>query len=112
MENGRALACDDAANGGLRAQVDASQGDFQLVVNTLSNQSWELQRARERIHYGRRFRLLTEEDCLHPRPICDFERLHPEWDTTEYVLSTRVQPYVVTQATPPCSFCSDSHCSH
>jgi hypothetical protein len=110
-ENAEAMAAAEAANSGLQAQVAASQGDFALAVNTLNAQSWELQRLRERVHYGRRFRLLSEEDCLHRRPACDFDRLHPEWMAPEYLVNTQVQTQV-KHVSAPCSFCSDSPCSH
>jgi hypothetical protein len=49
---------------------------------TLNASAHELQRLRERVHYGRRFRLTGIDDCLHFRADCDFNN-HPEWRTVE-----------------------------
>jgi hypothetical protein len=103
-------------------QVAASVADLNAASAALTAQSWELQRARERIHYGRRFRLNSQEDCLHFRPSCDFSRLHPEWKAPEYLLQTqvvvdrvlvdRVLVGVQREADTTCRFCPDTNCSH
>jgi hypothetical protein len=98
----------------------AAEADFQLAANALSAQSWELQRLRERVHYGRRFRLTGADDCLHYRAPCDFARLHPEWMAPEYLVKTEVAmvrfdvpvPYAVpVPAVESCRFCSDTPCN-
>ena len=93
------------------AVAAAAAADVQLAANALSAQSWELQRLRERIHYGRRFRLTSEEDCLHHRAPCDFERLHPEWMAPEYLVKTEVAMVGFDVPVETCQFCSDTPCN-
>lgn len=107
LENADSLAAAEEANSEMRAQVVAAQADVQLAANTLNAQSWELQRLRERVHYGRRFRLLTQEDCLHYKDQCDFEALNPEWMAPEYLVETQVSTRTV-QAEATCQFCPDT----
>ncbi len=92
-------------------ELAANKANLQEAANLLTAQSWELQRLRERVHYGRRFRLVSEEDCLHYRPHCDFERLHPEWGATEYLLQTDVNTRTVV-VEKGCEFCPDKPCVH
>ncbi len=94
-----------------KALAVAAEADVQLAANALSAQSWELQRLRERIHYGRRFRLTSEEDCLHYRAPCDFERLHPEWMAPEYLVKTEVAMVRFDVPVETCQFCSDTPCN-
>jgi hypothetical protein len=111
LENADSLAAAEEANSEMRAQIVAAQADVHLAANTLNAQSWELQRLRERVHYGRRFRLTSQEDCLHYEEQCDFERLHPEWMAPEYLVETQVSTRTV-QAKAACQFCLDTPCSH
>jgi hypothetical protein len=99
------------------ARAAAAEADVQSAANALSAQSWELQRLRERVHYGRRFRLTSEEDCLHYRAPCDFDRLHPEWKAPEYLVRTEVAMVqvpveVLVHAPAGCQFCSDTPCNN
>jgi hypothetical protein len=61
-----------AKNSSLSASLATMQNDMRA-------EAYELQRLRERINYGRRFRLVGQEDCGHAAPGCDFETVHPDW---------------------------------
>jgi hypothetical protein len=73
------------------AQNAASMEDLAHAGQVLNASAYELQRLRERVHYGRRFRLTGTEDCLHFRAPCDFEHLHPEWRSSECLTRTEVR---------------------
>ncbi len=49
----------------------------------------------ERIYYGRRFRLIQDEDCLHYPGTCSHQADHPAWRTTDVVVSREAVPIPV-----------------
>ncbi|MDP6539814.1 MAG: hypothetical protein QF410_09760 [Planctomycetota bacterium] len=82
---------------GAEAQNAAYVQDLAAAEDAIHANLYELQRLRERVHYGRRFRLSGAEDCLHYRAPCDFTHLHPEWRSAECLTRTTVEvlPVVV-----------------
>ncbi len=71
----------------------------------------------ERIHYGRRFRLLKTEDCLHYPAPCPYPAEHPEWRTTDVIISRETVPVFIDALVEPavvpegCGACGSSHFS-
>ncbi|MBC8371370.1 MAG: hypothetical protein H8E25_15315 [Planctomycetes bacterium] len=61
------------------AKSNTSAARLAQLQNEMRIEAYELQRLRERVNYGRRFRLVAQEDCGHATPSCDFEQIHPDW---------------------------------
>ncbi|MAF64581.1 MAG: hypothetical protein CMJ84_02825 [Planctomycetes bacterium] len=90
------------------AQNAASARDLVEAEGVVNANLYELQRLRERVHYGRRFRLSGAEDCLHYRAPCDFSLLHPEWRAAEGLTRTDVVeflPLETEEAADCCGLC-------
>jgi hypothetical protein len=81
--------------GAREAQIDLGVADLERARALLAAQTVEVQRLRERVYYGRRFRLIENEDCLHYRDPCSFDMEHPEWRVADVVTRTELAPYGV-----------------
>jgi hypothetical protein len=61
------------------AKSNATSASLAKLQNNMRIEAYELQRLRERVNYGRRFRLVAHDDCRHASGSCDFEMVHPDW---------------------------------
>jgi hypothetical protein len=94
------------------AQAELAVADIENARALLAAQTEEVQRLRERIYYGRRFRLIEEEDCLHYRAPCSFDLEHPEWRTADVVIRRDAQPVrveVPAEREASCLDCQGGH---
>lgn len=85
----------ESSLGSRDAQIDLGVQDLENARALLAAQTEEVQRLRERIYYGRRFRLIEDEDCLHYRAPCSFDLEHPDWRVADVVTRTELLPYGV-----------------
>ena len=74
----------------LEAQVAAGRQDLLAFEEELRANLHELQDLRERVHYGRRFRLVGPYEGLSYREARTFG--HPDWRTTDLTTRTRLVP--------------------
>jgi hypothetical protein len=85
-----------------QAQIDAQ------VTTLINAKEREIQHLRERIHYGRAFRLTTKDNCPVADPCVPAAR--PEWRRTAVDLNATVGVVVQTVPAPskPCDICEDA----
>jgi hypothetical protein len=79
------------------------------MQNDMRAESYELQRLRERVNYGRRFRLVAREDCGHAAPDCDFERVHPDWRVVNPVVIPSTNLKYVESSCKTCNLSTNLH---
>ena len=92
-----------AADGQLaEAQVAMATEDLEEARAMLAAEVHHNRQLSERIYYGRRFRLVKEEDCLHYPDPCSYHAEHPAWRTTEVVTSRVATPVTVIHEVPAC----------
>jgi hypothetical protein len=85
-----------AAQGQLsEAQVAMAIEDLESARALLAAEVHHNRLLSERIYYGRRFRLVKDEDCLHYPASCAHEAEHPAWRTTDVVTSRVATPVTV-----------------
>lgn len=86
----------------VQAQIDAQ---VQALINSKEQ---EIQHLRERIHYGRAFRLTTKDNCPIADPCVPAAR--PQWRKTGVDLNANVNVVVETVPAPakPCDICEDA----
>jgi hypothetical protein len=85
-----------------QAQIDAQ------VTSLINAKEYEIHHLRERIHYGRAFRLTTKDNCPVADPCVPAAR--PEWRRTGVDLKATVGVVVETVPAPakPCDICEDA----
>lgn len=80
----------DAEIAGLQTKSQAAEKMSAGLVDELRAQNHELQQLRERIHYGRAFRLTTRDNCPVEDPCVPAAR--PKWRTTELKVDVSATP--------------------
>lgn len=83
---------DQLAQAKLVADAQLAAEDLEAARAQLAAEVHHNRLLSERIYYGRRFRLIEDEDCLHYPSACSHQAEHPAWRTTEVVTSRTAVP--------------------
>lgn len=100
-EANAALAATHAAE--LEAMELAMESTRDSMQTAMNEQFIELQSLRERVKYGRAFRLTTQDNCPTPDPCVPLAR--PDWRNASLTIKTHVATEVKT-AEKPADFCA------
>jgi hypothetical protein len=85
-----------------KAKQEALMQANSQLAGALSAQNQEIQHLRERIHYGRAFRLTAKDNCAIQDPCAPLDR--PQWRNAalDVNVTTQVQTIAVPAAPSPC----------